>query len=287
MSDEPREPRELPDDPPGALPEPSGYSVPPPPPPPGPPSGGVPPMPPGTAPAPAATPVAPATRWYPLQGLATALTVLFWLAAVDAVFAIGALVNRINVVTDALDDGIGFTFLTNAQDADDKVQAALIIGVALSLAVLVLIIIWTWRAAKNNETLGRRFPRFSPGWTIAGWLIPLANLVLPVLVLQDLWRGSDPHVLRDDHGWRSGPGSGLVGWYWTAFVPASVRFYGGGSEETGFDVRNHLRSVRTGDSVALAGSGFGVVAAVLGVQVVRRITRRQEECARIQGLLPA
>ena len=64
----------------------------------------------------------------------------------------------------------------------------------LSFAILVLIIIWTYRATKNNEALGRMYPRLKPGWAIAGWLIPLANAVIPLLILQDLWRGSE----RDD-----------------------------------------------------------------------------------------
>jgi hypothetical protein len=54
------------------------------------------------------------------------------------------------------------------------------------LAALVFVCIWTFRATKNARALGLR-TALSPGWTVAGWLIPLANYVMPYLTVRDLF----------------------------------------------------------------------------------------------------
>lgn len=51
-------------------------------------------------------------------------------------------------------------------------------------ATLVFVCIWTYRATKNARLLGLR-TTLAPGWAVAGWLIPLANYVMPYLAVRD------------------------------------------------------------------------------------------------------
>jgi hypothetical protein len=221
------------------------------------------------------------TRWRSLRGLTTALTVLLYLAAAGAVFSVVAYVSRIGALSDIIDGTLNGDRIQRAHDADDLVSAAVTITVLLALAILVLIVIWTYRAAKNNDALGRIYPRFKPAWAIAGWLVPLVNLVIPVLILQDLWRGSDTASPREDPGWRANKGSSLIGWYWAVFLVSSLR-YGVGTSEAHLLDTNELRDLRNHDRVALVGMVASIGAAVLAVQVIRRITTRQENCLRAQ-----
>lgn len=228
-------------------------------------------------PPPPASTVAPSNRWRSLRGLTTALTILFALTAAASVFGMVAFLTRVGVANDILDGGIGLGLALRAADADDLVAAAAGIMITLTVALAVLMIIWTWRASKNNEALGRFGPRLSPEWAIAGWLIPLANFVLPVLVLQDIWRGSDRGVPRHDPHWRSARGSALIGWYWTAFVLSAARF-GLGRTDARLGIPSQLRDLRTHDIIGAAGMGASAVAAVLALVMVRRIASRQDEC---------
>jgi hypothetical protein len=223
----------------------------------------------------------PALRWRSLDGLTSALTVLLVLIAVAAAFALVAFLLRISALGDVIDDGLSVDTARRARDADDLVSAATGIVALLSFTILVLVIIWTYRAAKNNEALGRQYPRLKPGWAIAGWLIPLANAVIPLLVLQDLWRGSDPTTRRDSASWRANEGSALIGWYW-AFLLISVVRGGLGRSEARLFVDDELRELRTHDTVAVIGLVAAIVAAILAIQVVRRIAARQDECLRAQ-----
>jgi Domain of unknown function (DUF4328) len=217
-------------------------------------------------------------RWRDQQGLKVALTVLFGvMVAASALLAV-ALANRIALVRDLKAGHFG-DVLTRAQDADDFVSASSSIFVLTQLVIVVLFIIWMFRAAKNNEALGRMGARFSPGWSIGAWFIPLANFVIPVLIMQDLWRGSDPATRRGVASWRSAAGSALVGFWWVACLASVVRFTYSGS---GLNGSGSLDDIETSNSVALAGVIATAIAAILALLVVRAISRRQLECLRAQ-----
>ena len=85
---------------------------------------------------------------------------------------------RIKALGDVIDGQLTADTARHVHDADDVVRAASGILAFIAFVIFVLIIIWSYRAAKNNEALGRVYPRLKPGWAIAGWLIPFANLVI-------------------------------------------------------------------------------------------------------------
>jgi hypothetical protein len=284
-----------------APPPPSGTSAAPPPPPPPPPASqlgwAAPPPPPGSlGPAPGASPIAApgwapppptvavpsAHQWRDLRGLSNAITVLFAVAIAGAVLSIVAFAKRISVTNDILNNRFDFGIVKRANDADDLVKAAGAIYLFIVVVLAVLVIIWTFRAMKNNEALGRTYPRFKPGWGIAGWLIPFANFVIPVLILQDLWRGSDARTPRTATTWRSNNASPLVGWYWTAFLVGSVLRIGTTTRDANAFSRSYYEDLKNQDTRLLAGSVVVIAAAILGILVFRRITARQEECLRAQ-----
>jgi hypothetical protein len=143
----------------------------------------------------------------------------------------------------------------------------------------VLFVIWMFRAAKNNEALERRGARFGPGWSIGSWFIPFANLVIPVLIVQDFWRGSSSDHARGDPGWRRASASALVGWWWAAWIVSIVRFAYSGS---GLHSSSSLDDIETSNTVALVGVSLLAIAAVLALCVVRALSRRQLDTLRAQ-----
>jgi hypothetical protein len=208
--------------------------------------------------------------------------ILFWITAADAVFAIFAYVNRIHFINDLLNGNVtAGDFGTRRDDANRVVGAATGIMLLLGFVIFVLFVIWLWRAAKNNEALGRVGARLGPGWAIGGWFIPFANLVIPLLILQDLWRGADSQAPRGDPGWRARRGSALIGWYWAAYLVSFLRF-GVGRTQASVLRAGELRGLRGHDVVAVVGMAVGIAAALLAIRVVRGLAARQEECLRTQ-----
>src|SRR5947199_1504714 len=196
------------------------------PPPPAPPPGyfaeGTAPSPPGGAPS---TAYGPPARWRSLRGITTALTWLFSAHIVLTVVLIIGVLNHLRVLSDK--EAGGLVFDTKAvNDANGLAAAMIILSGLVAVAIFVLLIIWLYRAAKNNEALGRQNPRLGPGWAIGGWFIPLANFVIPFIIMDDVWRGSDPSIGRGDANWRrSSTLAAIRAWLVTAViftVPSSI-----------------------------------------------------------------
>jgi hypothetical protein len=76
------------------------------------------------------------------------------------------------------------------------INAAASILLIFTLPCWVLVVVgsamWLHRAAANLPALGGSELRFTPGWAVGWWFVPLANLVLPVLIMTEIWRASDP-----------------------------------------------------------------------------------------------
>lgn len=172
--------------------------------------------------------------------------------------------------------------LGRLQELDDRIDDLNTAFLALALITGVTFIVWMWRAAKNNAALGRSQPRFGPGWAIGGWLIPLANLVIPVLIMQDLWRGSDASIPRGDSRWKIGDRSVLVGFWWGLLLFGRVMIGAGGATIN----QGSLDDLKSGVELEIVGSLCTLAAVVLAVHVVRKITQRQQECLRAQQAPP-
>src|SRR5262245_16834483 len=81
-----------------------------------------------------------------------------------------------------------------------------VFGVAL-VSTIIAFLWWLYVALRNLRRWGLR-PRWGPGWAIGSWLIPVADLVLPMLVVREAAR-------RSGSG-RSG--STLVVVWWVVFL---------------------------------------------------------------------
>jgi hypothetical protein len=187
-------------------------------------------------------------HWRPTTGLRTALVWLLSTNIVTTVAAGLAMLHYNQVVDDYHHYRASYTA---TQDASRLLGFAAIAFVAVLLATVVVFIVWMWRSAQNNELLGRIRPRYTPGWSIGGWFIPIGNLWIPVRIMHDLWQGSDPET-GNNHDWRGLRRTALIGWWWGFYLVSRV----------------------------LPFSPVGVVcsipAAILAIVVVRQITDRQE-----------
>ncbi len=222
----------------------------------------------------AATPA----RWRDLRGLAVTLVVVFGVMLCASGVLGAALANRIAVIQDFKAGHFG-DILQRADDADDFVSGAAAFYGLTQVAIVVLFIVWQFRTAKNNEALDRPGPRFGPGWSIGAWFIPLANLVIPVLIMQDLWRGATPSTPRGDPRWRSARGSWLIAVWWAAWLISLLRY---GASNAALHDNASLDDIETSNTIALIGVVATAIAAVLAACVVWALSRRQLDALRAQ-----
>jgi hypothetical protein len=175
----------------------------------------------------------------------------------------------------------------NRRDAGTQALSGL--ASAGSLLGLALLVVVTWRLAKTHERLGRPGTRWTPGWAIAGRLIPVASLVLPALQLDELWRGSAPGLAPGAPDWRDRPRSraalallvtGIAGGVvaLVTFAGIAVRLVDrlADGRTTGDDVADALA---TGRGLRLLGTVLGVISMALTAWLLVQIAERQHRAA--------
>jgi hypothetical protein len=221
----------------------------------------------------------PANRQTPVfrsaRGLARATSVLLASCGLLALSLVGAYTNRSNVLDDMLDGNVN---LHKARGADTIVHILSGLAAVVAIATIVLFIIWFHRVAHNNVALGRLGERYTPGWAIGGWFVPVANLWIPLRIAQDLWRGADARTLGDPD-WRRSRGSAICGWWWALFLLSRVPTFIA-SGRTRDDAAHAIETAKSTNSTLAVANLLTAGAAVLAIAFVLKLTNRQEECYR-------
>jgi len=137
-------------------------------------------------------------------GLALAGIVAF-IAAVSTLFEAGLLAR--------LRDGRA-TF-AEAEANDTRQAALIIIATVVVLAAGVVWLFWQHRAQKNLQLLGAR-TKYSPGWAVGWWFVPVANIWMPYQTMRELYATSLPNP----DGSRAS-NTPVIGWWWVAYLIGS------------------------------------------------------------------
>ena len=134
---------------------------------------------------------------------------------------------------------------------------------------------WIHQASKNLVALGVHYQRFSPGWAVGWWFVPVMSLFRPYQVMKEIWRGSYPDIgIGDQAAWRNVPVSSLLGWWWAALLlhgwvlNVGIKLFIRG--ET-------VSQVITADWIFVVGDVIEIMASILVFALVWQITSNQEK----------
>jgi len=209
------------------------------------------------------------TGRYRLGGLATAIA---WVLGIGCVTQIASAVtqfSRAALISRFMDRPYSVS-MNEMADADNAVAGAISFDLLFTVAGSVLLVIWAWRATKNLDVWNLRH-RWSPGWAIGGWFVPVASFWIPYQVVQDAWRSTASPATADPATFES-EGSNLA---WTlsfvTFWISSLLWLGAG--RMGDELSDILASDRLGGVAALV----GIVASIAAIVAIRQISRRHDE----------
>lgn len=176
-------------------------------------------------------------------------------------------------------DGREFVSRTDIADiaASDRRQAVIsVVYPLIFLFALVPFLGWMRRASENLAPLGARGQRFSPGWAIGAWFVPIINLFRPYQVMAEIWRGSRPEIDPENPGtWTDFPASRLLGFWWAGWLVSgwiftiAIRVIWPGDAE--------VEDLIMAGQANIAGDIISLAALVLLVILLRRITANQDK----------
>jgi len=91
-----------------------------------------------------------------------------------------------------------------------------IIGVLYLVAFIitgVTFLKWIYRANSNCHGFGVQGMKFTPGWSIGYYFIPILNFFKPYQAMKEIWK-----VSENPDDWQNKKGSSLLGWWWALWL---------------------------------------------------------------------
>lgn len=85
--------------------------------------------------------------------------------------------------------------------------------ICLGLATNLLFLIWVHRANFNSHQLGAQDMKFSPGWAVAYYFIPILWFWKPYQAMKEIWLTS-----KAPQAWQSIASGTIVPWWWFFFL---------------------------------------------------------------------
>jgi hypothetical protein len=108
--------------------------------------------------------------------------------------------------------------MTAAATANDTRQAVIgVLQFLLFVAAGVAILMWIHRANANARALGATSMRYTPGWSVGWYFIPIANLWKPYGAMKEIWKAS-ANPGNPDAAQRSP----LLPWWWGMWITSGI-----------------------------------------------------------------
>jgi hypothetical protein len=156
-------------------------------------------------------------------------------------------------------------------DSNDARQVIVaLVWLVAFVAGVITFLFWLHSATSNLWRIGAMSPKFTPGWSVGWWFVPIANLFKPYQVLKEVWVGSTP----DDPEYPMGvkPVWSWLRWYWVAYLVGGWLGWMVFQMSSGAEVIDEL--LASAFVSLLSDSTFAVAGTLLFVYV-GEVTRRQ------------
>jgi hypothetical protein len=159
--------------------------------------------------------------------------------------------------------------------------ALLVLG--LEIAAGVYFFLWVYRACDNLYALGNLKLKYSPGWAVAWFFIPFANLVMPYLAMADILKRSaipGNNAIPDGQSMNKPTPIWIILW-WAIFIIRLVLtllvMAVGMIKAFSFAIRGDFSSYANGmENYQFFFLGLELVHAVITILMLRQITNLQE-----------
>lgn len=175
--------------------------------------------------------------------------------------------------------GVGGISDAEASANDARQQIIGILQMVAMAANAVAFLVWFHRVHKNLPALQGRELKYTSGWAIGGFFVPILNLFRPLQVMREVWHGSNPTTLERDQ-MDDGPmvrnqlgTPALVGFWWGLFLTAS--FLGNLIFRLALSNDHSIDDLQRMTFLLVASDVLDVPAVLVAVRLIGRITEWQ------------
>jgi len=140
--------------------------------------------------------------------------------AVKVLLALGAFLALVALLSSYLQLRLLDQEFVSAADADaNDVREGLVAMVQLIVLVPTILLfgMWIHRAHANVRAVGATSLRFTPGWAVGYFFIPVLNVWKPYQAMKDLWRAS-----QDPVRWKAIPAPNLLPVWWMFWLVSNA-----------------------------------------------------------------
>jgi len=153
---------------------------------------------------------------------------------------------------------------------DLRQQIVGVVRLIVFLATGVMILKWIHRASFNARQLGAEGMKFTPGWSVGWYFVPVANLWKPYQAMKEIWKAS-----ADPRGWNEGQAvPGLLGWWWFFWIVSNL--FSNASFRMSMRA-DELEEFIESNGVALAADLLELPLTLLVLAIIARVYRMQME----------
>ena len=156
-----------------------------------------------------------------------------------------------------------YVSLSEAETSDGLVATAGLLVIASVVGATIAFCSWIHRANRNLRAVTEEPIRFSPGWSVGWFFVPIMNLFRPYQVMNEIHRHS--HAQQ-----RSSP---LLGIWWGLWLVGG--YVGWAATRTLFD-DSDLSTAITADWLIVISDVALIIAAVVVIVLIHRITSWQD-----------
>ncbi|MFZ1685299.1 MAG: DUF4328 domain-containing protein [Candidatus Zixiibacteriota bacterium] len=155
-----------------------------------------------------------------------------------------------------------------AADSNDSRQAFIRIAqILLYGGIGITFLFWVNQANKNLRALGAERLRFTSGWAVGWWFVPIASLVRPYQIMAEISKGS-----QDPERWELQTADTRIGLWWFGFLAMEVFrafAYSWGANAT------TLSRLSASTVVSILANIAAVISALLAAQIIAHIWSHQ------------
>ncbi len=155
-----------------------------------------------------------------------------------------------------------------AAESNDKRQQ--IIGVfqfGIAITTIILFAMWIYRANFNSRALGAQNMKFTPGWSVGYYFIPILWFWKPYQAMKEIWRAS-----KAPTSWESVARGTVLPWWWFFLLISAML------DNASF--RTALRAKEIGElltttGITIVSDVVSIPATIIALVLVRQIYEMQ------------